>query len=222
MSIASKQSELLGSGVLSELGSIDKGSPLPLNKTARALVDMAAFLITKAQQNLNSDGTNATGDLEESMHVENLAIDGSRMSVDVVILDRYKFVNDGVKGVQSGKGKYQFKTIFPNKKMATALLLWLRGGKNKTRTVSNVERAVIHSEPKKRKTEIKNLKQGAMVDKAKSLKSLAYATAVAIKKHGIKPTKFFTKAVKETEKEWKKELAKGFKIDIIESLKNGN
>jgi len=210
MSIASKQSELLGSGVLSELGTIDRGADLPLVNTAKTLVNMAAFLITEAQKNLNADGTNATGDLEESLHVENLAIDGSRMSVDVMILDRYKFVNDGVKGVKSGKGKYQFKTIFPNKKMATSILKWFRSGKMRTSSIRK---------PLGGKTEEKNIRLRDTVNKADDLKRLAYATSVNIKKHGIKPTKFFTKAVKKTEQEWKKELAKGFKIDIIESLK---
>jgi len=210
MSIASKQSELLGSGVLSELGTVDRGSDLPLNKTAKALVDMAAFLITDAQKNLNKDGTNATGDLEESMHVENLAIDGSRMSVDVVILDRYKFVNDGVKGVESGKGKYQFKTKFANKKMATNILKWFRAGKLRTTSIRK---------PLGGKTEEKNIRLRDTVNKADDLKRLAYATSVNIKKHGIKPTYFFTKAIKATIKEMPKELAKSYKIDIIESLK---
>ncbi len=210
MSIASKQSELLGSGVLSELGTIDRGSALPLNKTAETLVNMAAFVITEAQKNLNSDGTNATGDLEESMHVENLAIDGSRMSVDVVILDRYKFINDGVAGVVSGKGKYKFKTIFPSKKMATSILKWFRAGKLRTTSIRK---------PLGGATEKKNIRNRDIVNKADDLKKLAYATSVNIKKHGIKPTKFFTKAVKATEREYKKELAKGFKLDIIESLK---
>jgi hypothetical protein len=212
MSIASKQDSLLSSGLLNKLGTTDRGD-LDLKNSGAALIKMAGNLITVAQKNLRNDGTNSTGDLEESIHIENVDIKGKSMSLDIVLLDRYKFINDGVKGVESGKGKYSFKTIYPNKKMATALLKWYRSGKARSTSIRK---------PLGGKTEKKNLRAKKTVDQAENLKSLAYATAVNIKKHGIKPTHFFTKAIKDTERKWKKEMTAGFRLDIIESLKDGN
>ncbi len=94
--------------------------------------------------------------------------------------------------------------------MATAILKWFRSGKMRTTSIRK---------PLGGKTEEKNIRLRDTVNKADDLKRLAYATSVNIKKHGIKPTKFFSKAIKKTEQEWVKELGKAYKLDIIESLK---
>jgi alanyl-tRNA synthetase len=169
---------------------------------------MAGYLISEAQNNLNNDGTNTTGDLESSMSISDLDISGQLMSVDVLILDRYKFINDGVKGVEGGTGKYQFKTIRPTVEMVRSIKSWLRkrGARaTKYKAISRTERK--DKRIKKMKTE------------AESQTSLAWAVATSVKKKGIKPTKFFTKAVRATEKKFREEMAKGIKLDIIESFK---
>lgn len=189
-------------------GTTDRGDSIKLANTARVLVDMAGYLISEAQNNLNNDGTNTTGDLESSMSISDLDISGQRMSVDVLILDRYKFINDGVKGVEGGTGKYQFKTIRPTVEMVRSIKSWLRkrGARaTKYKAISRTERK--DKRIKKMKTE------------ADSQTSLAWAVATSVKKKGIKPTKFFTKAVRATEKKFKEEMAKGIKLDIIESFK---
>lgn len=189
-------------------GTTDRGDSIKLANTARVLVDMAGYLISEAQNNLNNDGTNTTGDLESSMSISDLDISGQRMSVDVLILDRYKFINDGVKGVEGGTGKYQFKTIRPTVEMVRSIKSWLRkrGARaTKYKAISRTERK--DKRIKKMKTE------------ADSQTSLAWAAATSVKKKGIKPTKFFTKAVRATEKKFKEEMAKGIKLDIIESFK---
>lgn len=189
-------------------GTTDRGDSIQLSNTARVLVDMAAYLISEAQNNLNNDGTNTTGDLESSMSISDLDISGQRMSVDVLILDRYKFINDGVKGVEGGTGKYQFKTIRPTVEMVRSIKSWLRkrGARaTKYKAISRTERK--DKRIKKMKTE------------AESQTSLAWAVATSVKKKGIKPTKFFTKAVRATEKKFREEMANGIKLDIIESFK---
>lgn len=189
-------------------GTTDRGDSIQLSNTARVLVDMAAYLISEAQNNLNNDGTNTTGDLESSMSISDLDISGQLMSVDVLILDRYKFINDGVKGVEGGTGKYQFKTIRPTVEMVRSIKSWLRkrGARaTKYKAISRTERK--DKRIKKMKTE------------AESQTSLAWAVATSVKKKGIKPTKFFTKAVRATEKKFREEMAKGIKLDIIESFK---
>lgn len=210
MSISGKQAKLVNSGGLNNLGSTDRGDKLQLNRVTESLVKMAENLITQAQKNLNKAGSTSTGGLEASIHASDIDIDGSRLSVDILLLDRYKFIDQGVSGVESGKGKYSFKTKYPSKKMATAILKWLRQGRN---------RALSIRKPLGGKTEKKNLRAKKAVNESDNLKSLAYAISTNIKKKGIKPTYFFEKAVKDTEKKWKKEIANGFKLDIIESLK---
>jgi hypothetical protein len=109
----------------------------------------------------------------------------------------YKYVNKGVKGVGgenarpkkvSSDSPYQYKTPFPNKKMATSILQWYRLGKAKTTNETQTK--------KLSKTQRKSKKLKQAVNKATSLKALAYATASAIKRDGLKTTSYFDNAVK--------------------------
>ena len=100
----------------------------------------------------------------------------------------YDFVNKGVSGVQVGRSgtPYAFKDLRVGKKMATALLLWYRSRKNMG----------LREDQKFKQTkgQKKNLRALAKVNEADSLKSLAYGTAVNIKKKGIRASKFFDRA----------------------------
>lgn len=196
---------------LDNLGSNDRGDNVVLSATARVLVDMSEFLITEAQKNLDRGGNEASGELEASIKAKNIEIDGQSMSIDIELLDRYRFIDEGVKGVQGGTGKYQFKTIRPTVGMQRAIKSWLR---------KRGARATKYKAISKTERKDKGIKK--MKSEADSQNSLAWAVATSIKKKGIRPTKFFTKAVRETEKKFKKEIAKGFKIDIINSLNDGN
>jgi hypothetical protein len=128
--------------------------------------------------------------------------------VEVEILKSYKFLDKGVRGTEGGSGKYSFKTKYANKKMMKAILKWLKkrsaSGKTKYKAVSRNER--------------KDKSINKTVSAAKSREQLAYAVATNIKKKGIKPTYFFTNAIKATQKETKKKFAEALKIDIINSL----
>jgi hypothetical protein len=193
---------------LSTIGTTDRGDVLPLSETGKALVELAAFLIETATANLQRKGNIATGATASSMKIVNVDLNGPVKSLDVEILKTYDFLNSGVKGTNGGTGKYQFKTKFANRKMMLAILKWLKkrsaGGKTKYKAVSANER--------------KNKKINKTVSQAKSRESLAYAVSVNIKKKGIKPTKFFTNAIRDTQKEAKKKLGAAIKFDIINSL----
>lgn len=191
---------------LGTIGSTDRGDGVKMNNTARALVKLADFLITEASENLDKTGHVATGATISSMKARDIEINGSRMELDVEIASTYKFLNDGVKGVKSGTGKYSFKNIHPSKKMALAILKWI-----KTRRVVTKYKAISNNEKKNKK--IQKLSHGS-----DSQKSLAYAIATNIKKKGIRPTKFWTNAVKETQKQKGKIISEGFKLDIIETI----
>jgi hypothetical protein len=109
----------------------------------------------------------------------------------------YKYINKGVRGVGGVNARpkkvksdtpYEYKTPYPNKKMATSILQWYRLGKAKTTSETQTK--------KLSKTQRKNKKLKQVVNKADSLKSLAYATAAAIKRDGLKTTSYFDNAVK--------------------------
>jgi len=191
---------------LSTLGSKDRGDAMP--ESAKALAQLAGFLIETATKNLERKGNMATGDTASSMKIVNVDLSGVNMSVEVEILKTYKFLDQGVKGTKSGSGKYSFKNKYVGYKMANAIEAWLRNrgskGRIKYKAVSRTE--------KKDKSIHKAL------HKTNDITSLAFAVASSIKQKGIKKTLFFTNAVKETEKASRKKFAEAFKIDIINSL----
>jgi len=196
---------------LGTIGTTDRGDDLPLGNCAKALVELAGFLIGEATDNLDKGGNVATGNTATSMKARDIVVNGTQFELDIEIASTYKFLNDGVKGVESGSGKYQFKNKHPNKKMAGAIKKWL-----KVRKIASKYKA-------KSKGERKNQRIGKMVESVDGkLTGLSYAIATNIKKKGIKPTKFFSKAVAATKARQKEVYAKAFKLDIIESLNDLN
>lgn len=208
MPVSQNSPELLA--YLNTIGSADRGDKVTMKHTAKALVELAAHLMDEATLNLDKSGSTASGDTLSSMKAVNVDLQGTTMGIDIEINSTYKFIDQGVKGVQSGKGKYQFKTIHPSKKMAKAILKWAKtralGGKIKYKAVSKQER--------------KNKSINKVVSAAKSREALSYAIATNIKKRGIKPTQFFSKAIRSTQKLQKEKYSEALKLDIIESLNN--
>lgn len=193
---------------LNTIGSTDRGDGVSMNNTAKALVRIADLIMTEAASNMDKNGNVATGGIISSMKATDIQVKGTRMELDIEIDSRYKFLNDGVKGVNGGTGKYQFKTLRPSKKMALAIMKWI-----KVRRVATKYKAIS-------KNEKKNQSIKAASHAANSQKSLAYAIATNIKKKGIRPTKFWTKAVATAQKEKSRILGEAFKLDIIETLNN--
>lgn len=197
---------------LEELGSNDRGDKVTLGASAQVLVNMADYLITQAENNLNKSGAQATGELESSMSARDIEIDGSKMYLDIEILDRYRFTDEGVNGVENSQGsKYSFKTKRPSVGMKNSIKRWLRIRGNRAMKYKAISRT------ERRDQSINRLRK-----KTDSQESLAWAVSTSIKKKGIKKTKFFTNAVKATERQFRSEIARGFKIDIINSLKDGD
>ena len=208
MPILSGNRQLAAAG-LDGLGSSDRGDALPTDNVQATLLRMAESVVSKAQANLNRSGATATGDLESSLHFENIQFEGTKMFVDVLILDRYIFTEHGVNGLEKSVGSpYSFKTKKPSLGMQRSIKSWLRQRGARAMKYKAISR-----------TERKDQGIKRMKAKADSQDGLAWAVATSIKKKGIKPTKFFSKAVKATEKEFKKELAAGFKLDIINAFK---
>ena len=191
---------------LDGLGSNDRGDKVQFNNISAALVELADFLITEARGNMDKKGNTATGGTASSMKASDVFTNATKLQVDISIDSTYKFLDQGVKGVEGGTGKYQFKTKYPNKKMALAILKWVR-----KRGIATKYKAIS-------KTERKNQRIKRMIKKSDNLKGMAYAISTNIKKKGIKPTRFFTKAIEATKKEQKKRFADALKLDIIETF----
>ena len=202
----------LAAAKLDNLGSNDRGDKVTLSASVQALVDLAGHLISEAQSNLNKAGAEATGELESSIKATDIDITGSVAGINIELLDRYKFIDEGVNGVEQSQGsKFSFKTKTVPKGMKDSIKKWLR---------IRGRRAVKYKPISK--TERKDQGIAKTRKAADSQEGLAYAVATSVKKKGIKKTKFFTNALKSTEKRAKKEFGDAFKADIINSLKNGN
>lgn len=207
---------------LGTIGTVDRGEAFPLNDTAKKLVELASHLIQTASNNMDRKENVASGGTIASMKIVNLDLSGERKSLDIQILSTYKFLDEGVRGVNGGTGKYQFKNLHVSRKMAAAILKWLRRRSKRASTYPSTYGA-YGTKLKgggRGKIEQKDLRIRKQVQGAEDYKRLAYAVSTAIKAKGIRPTKFFTNAIRDTEKIAKRKIGEGFKIDIIEVIKN--
>lgn len=198
---------------LAGIGSSDRGDTVQLNRTATVLVQLAELLMSEAENNLQKGAHMASGKTAQSMAVVNVQTTATKASLEIEIASTYKFLDQGVKGVESGSSRagYAFKTKYPNKKMAAAIRAWLR-----VRRVATKYKAVSKNEGKnKRINKLVQSRDGRLT-------GLSYGIATNIKKHGIKPTLFFTNAVKTTKAAQRKMVADAFKLDIIETLNKMN
>ena len=127
--------------------------------------------------------------------------------------DKYfDFVNKGVRGVggtnarpKKNSGDYSFKSPYANKKMALAILLWLRKASRQTIKYAPVSRL-----------ESKRKKLGKMLNDAESKKRLAYAISSGIKRDGLRATYYIDKAIKSTfNQEFISSLSVALQGDIV-------
>jgi hypothetical protein len=201
VSIAKAQIQALRNGIIQSIGdngfNIVNAQDLPLLEKTLALYGQA--FNTAIGANLQKTGSISSGKLAEpAMPIITKFGNSYVLSVGYEQgseQDKYfRFVNKGVKGVggegarpKQNTGEYSYKTKYPNKKMATNLLLWLRKSANTSRN----EKVTITKTQRKRK------KLSNVVSQADSLKLLAYAMSAAIKRDGLKATFFFDKAINE-------------------------
>ncbi len=191
------QDQLVNDGLLNKLGN-DRTDYADLNElpsTKQIIILSAASFIEKVKENLQKMGKVSSGNLEDGITSGDLIEDKGGYEIDLGYQESdsaakyYDFVNKGVKGYSSGNpaSPYSFKSLKVSKNMVKSILLWYRKRGNAARR-----------EDQKKKlssTQRKNKSLKKQVDAAKSLQSLAYATAVSIKKKGIKKTGFFDNAV---------------------------
>lgn len=203
MSELKAQAEALRNGFLQSLGeSYDIVNPDEYPVAELMLIKYGKLFNEVVRKNLDISGSIASGKIGELV-IPKVTKFGNDYEMylgydkDNPASVYYRFVNKGVRGAGGVNAKpknvksdspYQYKTPFPNKKMATSILQWYRLGKAKASGESQKYKLT--------KTQTKSKKLKKVVDKATSLKALAYATASAIKRDGLKTTSYFDNAVK--------------------------
>lgn len=222
MTEGQRQAQLLKEGFLEQIGEqFDLIDPTEFPVAEQMLIYYGKLFNDEIQKNLNKSGSIATGKIGDLV-VPKVTKFGNDYEMwlgydkDNPASVYYKYVNKGVRGVGGVNAKpkrvasdtpYEYKTPYPNKKMATSILQWYRLGKAKTTSETQTK--------KLSKTQRKNKKLKQVVNKADSLKSLAYATAAAIKRDGLRTTSYFDNAVKTVfNKEFFAAMATAFGGDV--------
>jgi hypothetical protein len=203
MSEAKAQAKLLRDGFLKSIGEqFDVVDPTEYPVAEQMLMFYGKQFNDEVQKNLSKSGSIASGKIGD-LAVPKVRKFGNDYEMylgydkDNPASVYYKFVNKGVRGVGgvnarpkrvSSDSPYAYKTPFPNQKMANSILQWYKLGKAKT--TSETQKKNLST------TQRKSKKLSQIVDKATSLKTIAYATASAIKRDGLKTTSYFDNAVK--------------------------
>lgn len=206
-SIKSLQDSLVNDSFLDDLGN-DKKDYAALNQfptLEKFMIRAAAQFISDARKELDRQGKVASGGLSDGLDSGELikSMEGYLISVGYDPSDPsskyYDFVNQGVSGFdRSVPGTpYKFKKklnkkggILVGAKMQKSLLMWYKF------------RGSIGSNDDQKSNLSANQKRDKSLSKVRSqedkLKSIAYATAVNIKKKGIERSGFFDKTIKST------------------------
>ena len=175
------------------------------------------------RKNLEKAGAISSGALAD-MPVGQVYQNGDQYTLEVGYplnskqIEYYDFINKGVQGVggknakpKKNSGQYQFKSKFPNRKMAANIFSWL----NRSRKSLRAESLDLSKVQKKRR------KLAKVLDEAENKKRLAYAVSSAIKRDGIKATYYFDRAIQENfGKDFKDSIAEALGGDIIIQIRS--
>jgi hypothetical protein len=191
------QNEIVNNGFLDQLGSESKDylDLKELPGTKKLIILSAANFIQKVQSELQRLGKISSGRLEDGITQGELLEDKGGYEIDLGYENTdpaskyFDYVNKGVTGKNSGSPSslYSFKSLKVSNQMAKSLLLWYRKRGNAGRYEDQKKKLSAQQR--------KNKRISKTISAADNLKSLAYATAVSIKKKGIKTTKFFDRSV---------------------------
>jgi hypothetical protein len=195
------QDEIVNDGFLDNLGNqkTDFADLGQFPSIERFMILSALSFIEKIKEILNKEGKINSGKLEDGISSGSLNNTGNGYEISIgwdssdPASKYYDFVNKGVKGVVSGNpssSPYAFRNLKVSRNMQRSILLWYRKRGNAARNED--QRSNLSAS----QTKNKSIKK--QVDAATKLKSLAYATAVNIKKKGIKRTGFFENTIEST------------------------
>lgn len=194
MTISEAQARALAEGFLNTLGVAGEEGDFAVIQ--KMLAEGARVFLDTAADNLKKANAVNTGELASSLtfRVEQKGktyILSVGYPSDSKAADYYDFVNQGVVGFNSNNrgatGKYKFRSPNASKKFATLIKLWAQnsGLKATTRDARNYT--------------LKSERKGARLSKGlPTLDSLSYAIATNIKQKGLRGTRFFDNAVRDS------------------------
>jgi len=216
--VTKQQAEQIANGFIGSLGgNYNSVNPDDYPILEQILLKYGFEFTEEAKKNLTKANAISSGGLMDlSLPQVYKDTDGYILGVGYPIGSKqdkyYDFVNKGVRGVggknarpKKNSGVYSFKTPFANKKMALAILLWLRRANKQT-----IKYAPVSKLEKKRK------KLSKMLNDADSKKQLAYAISTGIKRDGLRATYYIDNAIKKVfNKEFISSLSVALKGDIV-------
>jgi hypothetical protein len=179
-----------------------------------ALYNIAVEFINSAVDNLNAADRVSTGGLAESIKPSEIIVMGKKMTININVLDYYKFIDKGVKGWRSGEpgdSPYAFKAPAgksgkKSSEMVTAIKKWLiKEGLKSNSTSKNPKHAISARESRRQK----------ITDTATST---AIMIAGMVRSKGLKKTNFWTDAEATASKFAEKEFETALTISVINSL----
>jgi hypothetical protein len=196
------QDEIVNDGFLDSLGddSTDYAGMGEFPSVEQFMIRSAAAFVLQIKEVLNRQGKVSSGGLEDGISSGSLNNTGNGYQISIgwdssdPASKYYDFVNKGVKGVVSGNpssSPYAFRNLKVSRNMQRSILLWYRKRGNAAR---NEDQKNTKKNPLSA-TQRKNRSIKRQVDAATRLKSMAYATAVNIKKKGIKRSGFFDNTI---------------------------
>jgi len=179
-----------------------------------ALYNIAVEFITAATDNLQAADRVSSGGLLESIKPSEIMVMGKKMTIEISVLDYYKFLDKGVKGWQSGTpgdSPYAFKAPAgksgkKSSEMVTAIRKWLIKEGLRAKAMSKNPKNAISSREKRRQK---------ITDTATST---AIMIAGIVRKQGLKKTNFWTDAEATASKFAESELETALTISVINSL----
>jgi hypothetical protein len=188
------QDEIVNDGFLDSLGdnSTDYAGMGEFPSVELFMIRSAAAFVLQIKEVLNRQGKVSSGGLEDGISSGSLNNTGNGYEISIgwdssdPASKYYDFVNKGVKGVVSGNpssSPYAFRNLKVSRNMQRSILLWYRKRGNAARNDDQTKKLSA--------TQRKNRSIKRQVDAATRLKSMAYATAVNIKKKGIRRSGFF-------------------------------
>jgi hypothetical protein len=164
-------------------------SDFKLSEFESVLVDAGSLFIYLAQKRIQAKNKIDTGALSD-LQITSVSKEANRYSLTIgypdgsPAWDYYDFQNKGVKGLKSGNPNsiYAYKSLGVSKKMINSLMAWYT--RHNIFSLKEDQKKNLSGLQRKRKS------ISSIVSKANKLQSLAYATAISIKKKGLPKLNF--------------------------------
>lgn len=179
-----------------------------LDEVAKVILKYAGLIASDIGENLrqptqkSSEGSNASGKLEESITISPVKYFGNTYNVEISMLDYWKYVNYGTRGGRKMPPVQAIKKWIIDKKLRLDDGGLTKKGYKKPGTLigSSKKKAVL------------------MGQKVSILDFVAYKIALKIARYGTQGTYFVNRAVESNMKAFSEELAKAIGKDIKNNL----